>query len=172
MGARAGGLWGMGGTLGHRERERWGPGPDTESGVREKESCRAPAQTVLGPDTESAGPDTDSDSARARHKRAGLCRAGPAAWRLCVAAPASLCQGPALSVSGPGALCVGARRSLYREPGRSLCRGPALSVLGRAGRRRRAVATGGLRRACRGVGKDEALFSDFFATLVTSHTFR
>ena len=61
---------------------------------------------------------------------------------VCVRLRRSLCRGPALSVSGPGALtlsvlwiCVGPRRSLYRGPHsllswRSLCRAPALSVSG------------------------------------------
>ena len=48
-----------------------------------------------------------------------------------------LCRAPALSVSGPSALCVGAGHSLRRpwrrslcQTRRSVCRGPALSVSG------------------------------------------
>ena len=68
---------------------------------------------------------------------------------LCVGARHSLCRGPALSVSGPGAalclaralsggLCVGARRSLCQGPARvvsgpsalcrGLCRGPPILI--------------------------------------------
>ena len=106
-----------------------------------------------GPDTENAGPDTKSvrerqgrtqrapGSAGLRHKLflASLCRAqdqsvsGP---RRC------LCWGPALSVSCPGALCVGPPLSVrgpalsVSGPGafvsrpQTLCRNPALSVSG------------------------------------------
>ena len=58
---------------------------------------------------------------------------GPGA--LCVGARRSLCQAPALSVSGPGALCV--------RPRRCLCRGPALSVSGPG-----AVCVGARRSLC------------------------
>ena len=111
--------------------------------------CRAPALSVLGPDTLCVG---------ARHSlalfvrsRRSPCR-GPALFRpsLCrgpafsesePGALSSLCRCLAVSVSqpgalslmlAPGALCVGARRSLTRCVGarRSLCPGPALSVSG------------------------------------------
>ena len=48
-----------------------------------------------------------------------VCFSGPGA--LCVGARRSVCRAPALFVSGPGALCVGARRSF--------CRAPALSLM-------------------------------------------
>ena len=46
--------------------------------------------------------------------------------------PGALCRAPELSVSGPDAHCVGARRSLalFVEPQSSLCQAPTLTVSG------------------------------------------
>ena len=61
----------------------------------------------------------EKQTLRKANRGAALCLSGP--W-------GSLCRGPTLAVSGPGALCVGARRSL--------CRGPALSMSGPGAPRR------------------------------------
>ena len=90
---------------------RRAPGSDTDS------------ERVAGPDTESEGPDTKRVGALHRE-----CRVQ--------SAPGGRVPGPALFVSGPGALCV--------EPRRSLCRGPAVSVSGSSG-----SADLQLRTACR-----------------------
>ena len=88
----------------------------------------------------------------------GARRSSPNA--LCVGARRSLCQGPALSVSGFGDLCVGARRSLCRAPvsgpallGRFLCRVPGLSLY--VGARR--CLCWGPRSSCQGLALSGSL---------------
>ena len=87
--------------------------------------CQGPALFVLAPSALCRGPALLL-SVVARRFSPRLFLSGPGA--LCVGARRSLCRGPR-SVSGPGALCVGARRSCVGAR-RSLGRGSALSGVG------------------------------------------
>ena len=74
--------------------------------------CRGPALSMSGP---------------GRSPQRSLCRGPCSALSRC-----SLCGAPAVLVSGPGALCVGARRSLCRPQLRPACHpsgcGPPASI--------------------------------------------
>ena len=98
------------------------------SGALRQSTCQSPGALYVGARRSSL-----------RRGRPGALCVGPALSvsgpdGLCVGAGRSWCRGPALSVSGPSALCVGARHSLCRGPGLqrsvsgpSLCRGPAVA---------------------------------------------
>ena len=125
----------------------WGPpsmsGPDA--------LCVGPGALCLGPGALCVGPPALSVSGPSAAlcvgpfcvgpRRSLAVHLGPQRSPFCFWPQRSLCRGPsaALSVSGPGALCVAARRSLCPGPAlsvalcrapHSLCRGPALSVSG------------------------------------------
>ena len=95
--------------------------------------CGGPALSVSGPgarQTSVSGPGAFSScpvlSASARRSLAALSASVSGPWRshaVCVGPWRSLCRAPALSVLGPGAPCVGARRF-----SRCLCWASALSV--------------------------------------------
>ena len=108
-----------------------------EVGTRKRQPKRTPPGTQLGERTqcffcwrEGVSFRTATSGEDQQQLSRSLCRF-PALPALSVLGPgALLCRGP-FSVSGPGALCVGPRRSLCRVPALSRsCRGPALSVSG------------------------------------------
>ena len=114
-------LSGLGGLYVGARRSVSGPGALC---VGARALCRAPARFVSGPGADLcwalfvAGPGAPCVGARR------ICQA----WAVSVSAPGALCRAPALFVSGP-ALCVGARRSLCRDPALSVGsrrRGPAV----------------------------------------------